>query len=167
MSEVLVALEEIGVADKPVLERLFQYYLYDMSEFAGWPVCDDGRFAYPDGLLSPYWDMSDHHPYFVVSAGEIAGFALVRRTANDDGIWDMGQFFILRKFRGMGAGRAAFVAALRRHPGRWQVRVLTKNRPAHGFWKACIGDIPGGGYSEKVGKYDGHDMTFLTFQSMA
>jgi hypothetical protein len=34
-NDMAIDLTRIGVTDKPVLERLFQYYLYDMSEFSG------------------------------------------------------------------------------------------------------------------------------------
>jgi hypothetical protein len=37
-NDMAIDLTRIEVADKPVLEHLFQNYLYDMSEFSGWPI---------------------------------------------------------------------------------------------------------------------------------
>ncbi len=68
------ALKEIAEWDLPVLEHFFNTTC-DMSEFVLWQLCDDGCFAYPDSLLSRYWSKPDHHPYFISSGDEIAGFA--------------------------------------------------------------------------------------------
>lgn len=159
-----VELKNIAVMDKPKLENLFQFYLYDMSEFAGWPISDDGTFAYPADLLSPYWEQANHHPYFIVSKGEIAGFSLVRRSPENDDLWDMGQFFVLRKFRGTGIGRLAFSKSLKNHHGHWQVRVLPNNRSAYRFWKTTIKEATGGDFSEEEKRYNTLNMTYFSFQ---
>lgn len=160
-----IELKDIAVTDRPILEHLFQYYLYDMSQFSDWPISDDGTFAYPNNLLPPYWESVDHHPYFIVNKGEIAGFSLVRRSPKNDRIWDMGQFFVLRKFRGGGLGRMAFIKSLNSHQGQWQVRVLPTNQPAYQFWKTTICDIFDGAFSEATKEYDNLSMTFFSFQN--
>ncbi|GAB3516324.1 hypothetical protein [Photobacterium alginatilyticum] len=45
-----------------------------------------------------------HYPYFIYVDSELAGFALVRRYPSNPAIYDMGQFFVLRKFKGQGVG---------------------------------------------------------------
>ena len=116
-NEIPITLPQIAPHDMPVQERLFQLYLFDMSEFAGWSVADDGRFVYPDSLLTPYFSQGDHYPYFIVINGKLAGFSLVRRLPQSDQIWDMGQFFVRRKHRRTGAGHAALAASVAKHPG--------------------------------------------------
>ena len=160
-----VELKNVSAADKSIVEHLFQYYLYDMSEFSGWPLSDAGTFTYPSDLLPPYWENPNHHPYFIVSEGEIAGFALVRRSPKNDHVWDMGQFFVLRKFRGLGLGREAFSQALQMHQGDWQVRVLPNNQAAHRFWKTSISDVSNGAYCEAMKEYVGLNMIFFSFHT--
>lgn len=156
-------LTRIRRTDWPILANMFQFYLHDMSEFAGWPVSDDGTFQYPADLLAPYWEKADHHPYFIMHKGEVAGFSLVRRFPGNERVWDMGQFFVLRKFRGTGIGRLAFAQSLAKYPGQWQVRVLPENKPAYRFWKTQINDVSGGVFTEAVQGYGRIEMTFFAF----
>lgn len=157
-------LKRIAEADRRILEQMFQYYLYDMSQFAGWPISVNGTYTYPDDLLPPYWEDANHHPYFIVSEGEFAGFSLIRPSPMDDQIWDMGQFFVLRKFRGKGVGRLAFTQSLSGRPGPWHVRVLPSNVSAYQFWKNTIGDLTGGAFSEGSKDYNGLSMTYFSFK---
>ena len=39
-----VSLREIEPQSRSVVENLFQYYVYDMSEFMGWPPNDSGLY---------------------------------------------------------------------------------------------------------------------------
>lgn len=160
-----IILTEISSTDKKLFEHLFQYYLYDMSEFSGGAFSRDGTFSYPLDLLSPYWAEKDHHPYFIVSQGEIAGFSLVRRSPENNQVWDMGQFFVLRKFRGKNIGKLALQKSLLRHPGQWQIRVLIDNRPAYHFWRTRINDVAVSNVSEEIRTYHKFNMTFFTFQA--
>jgi predicted acetyltransferase len=160
-----IELEKIASIDRPVLERLFQYYLHDISEYSGWALEKDGSFSYPIDLLPPYWEKQDHYPYFIVNDGEIAGFSLIRRVPELSQVWEMGQFFVVRKFRGKDHGRSAFEKALYLHSGQWQVRVLIENIPAYHFWKARIDDVSKGDFSEVKRKYHNHNMTYFTFKT--
>jgi predicted acetyltransferase len=58
-------------ADRPIIERLIQLYLHDMTEFNPFPIGPDG--LYENGMLDRFWE----RPYLIYSDGEIAGFALV------------------------------------------------------------------------------------------
>lgn len=76
----------------------------------------------------------------------------------------MGQFFVLRKFRGKGVGRASFSQTLSGKFGQWQVRVLPSNLSAYQFWKNTIGDLSGGAFSEEQKDYNGQNMTYFSFE---
>ncbi len=134
---MLIALKEMTAENRRILEQMFQYYLYDMSEFTGWSLSEDGSFSYPTDLLTPYWQEQDHYPYFITCNDEVAGFCLLRRLSGDRIIWDMGQFFVLRKFRRHKLGEMAFEKAISLHTGQWQVRVLIANKPASILEKKC------------------------------
>jgi hypothetical protein len=35
-----------------IVRSLFAYYVYDLSEFGGWDIADDGNFDVPEGLAN-------------------------------------------------------------------------------------------------------------------
>jgi GNAT superfamily N-acetyltransferase len=58
-------------------------------------------------------------------------------------VWDVAEFFVLRRHRTRGVGRAAAEAVWRRFPGEWEVRVMEGNEPALAFWTATIAGFTG------------------------
>ncbi|WP_371168196.1 GNAT family N-acetyltransferase [Aliiroseovarius sp. 2305UL8-7] len=160
-----IKLELIPTSQRPVLERMFQLYLHDMSEFLGWSVGADGMFALPDGLLPPYWDNTDHWPYFAYSDDNLIGFSLVRVAPNAKGTLDMGQFFVTRAFQGKGLGKELFRQTVAAHPGKWQVRVLVQNIAAQAFWRVTIEDIARSTVQVSDEPYGEHEMTYYRFEA--
>lgn len=128
------------VSDKAVLRRLLQLYHYDFSEWNGDDVDEHGEFAH--SYLDQYWTDPDSHPFLFRRAGRWAGFALVRTA----GVNDMSEFFIMRKYRGAGAGREAARQLFAMFPGPWQVRQLPGNGAATAFWRTVVPS----GYQETV-----------------
>ena len=137
---------EIEISAAPdafaVVQNLFALYAHDMSEFAGSDVEEDGKFAIPVSVAS-YWegpDASQRYPFLVRADGKLAGFALVRRIATDPVTYDMGEFFILRKYRRSGVGRHVACGLFDRFAGGWEVRELPSNTAAQAFWCRIIAD---------------------------
>jgi predicted acetyltransferase len=58
-------------ADKPIIERMIQLYLHDMTEFNPFPIGRDGLYEYD--YLDRFWQ----RPFVLYNDGELAGFALV------------------------------------------------------------------------------------------
>ncbi|KZL24072.1 GNAT family N-acetyltransferase [Pseudovibrio sp. Ad37] len=162
-----VELKPMVLADMPVLKNMFQLYLYDMSKYMHWPVSASGGFEFDENIVLAYFREAAHHPYFIMQAGEIAGFALVRQYPYDTTLIDMGQFFVLGKFTRQGLGQAALKACLKLHPGDWQVRVLPKNTGALAFWTKTISDLTNAAYETRSSDYQGTEMTFLHFSTQS
>jgi predicted acetyltransferase len=117
-----------GVA---IVRNLFVLYAHDMSAFVSLDVGDDGAFAIPASVAS-YWsgpDASERFPFLVRADGKLAGFALVRRIVVNPDTYDMGEFFILRKYRrsGIVAGRGARCSTA--SAGAWEVRNSRRTPP--------------------------------------
>ncbi|WP_422475707.1 GNAT family N-acetyltransferase [Endozoicomonas sp. ALB032] len=125
--------------DKETVKGLFHYYIYEMSDFLNLSPSQSGKFEFPQGIIDSYWSSDDHFPFLVLCNGEIAGFSLLRRYPPDKSWFDIGQFFVLKKFKGQGVGRKAFELSVSKFPGRWITRVLTKNKKALAFWTSVIG----------------------------
>lgn len=141
---------------KHILEHLLELYSHDFSEFIEIDVDEEGRYGYPQ--LGMYWTEPDRHPFLIRSGEKWAGFVLVRKIAGDHpdagSYYSIAEFFIIRKYRRSGIGKAVAHEIFRMFPGRWEVFQLTTNLPAQAFWRKTIGEYTGGRYREKeeVGK---------------
>lgn len=125
--------------DEPVLQRLLELYSHELSDVADLPIGPDGLYGYRP--LPKYWTEPERHPYLLRVDDELAGFVLVRQGSEVTGatdVWDMAEFFVLRRHRRHGLGVAAAHAAWQRHPGRWEIRVMEHNTAALGFWQRAV-----------------------------
>ena len=128
-----------GLEHRRCLENLLELYIHDFSEFVPVDVGEDGRFGYAD--LPLYWSESHRRPFLARIEGKVAGFALVTRGPGLDGpneVWDMAEFFVLRRYRHRGYGTEIAEAIWKLCPGRWQIRVRSNNLAARGFWESAI-----------------------------
>jgi predicted acetyltransferase len=136
-----------------------------MSEFMAWPPYENGTFNVDDSItgLSEYWNKADHFPYLILVDNEVAGFSLVRLYSDSTDTYDMGQFFVLRKFKRKGVGERAFRITVSMHQGRWLTRVLPDNVGAKKFWLKAISDVAAGSINTTMEKYKGNEMEFIRF----
>jgi predicted acetyltransferase len=146
-----------ATADFATVRNLFQLYAYDMSEFAGFVVGGEGLFA-PSQSLWNYWNgeagTGALHwpaewrglPFLVHADGNLAGFALVKQLAS--AAFDMGEFFVLRKYRRTGLGSHVARAMFDRFPGYWEIRQMPPNLAAQAFWRRLVSDYTGGRFEE-------------------
>lgn len=135
--------------ERVLLENLAQFYYYDFSEVLEMYVDDDGRFGDID--LTPYWVDEWRHPFLIRVGDKLAGFALISQRSKitcETGVLDMTEFFVLRRFRRHGVGRAAAFAAFDRFGGRWEVREREENPHATAFWRRTIDEYTRGDYEE-------------------
>jgi predicted acetyltransferase len=146
----IVIVEPVALADKEVLRRLIEFYVYDYSEYMGWDVDAHGIFGYQ--YVDHYWTDADRHPFFIRVDGRLAGFAMVRSGTPHD----MAEFFVMRKYRRAGVATEAARTVFARFPGAWQVRQLPENGAATTFWRSAI-PVP---FDEEV--RDGHPVQLFT-----
>jgi predicted acetyltransferase len=135
--------------DHPRLRALFELYAYDFSAMLGFDVEDDGRFAVPP--LEAYWAEPARHPFLIRVDDKLAGFALVHqrsRLTGDDGVYDMAELFVMRKYRRRGVGERAATWLFERFRGRWEVRERAENPAATAFWRRVIGGHTGQRFDE-------------------
>ncbi len=133
-------------ADRPALARMLELYQYDLSDIWDQDLDAAGEYGYE---LDRFWSDPACHPFVALVGGRYAGFALVDRAVKvgDDGHW-MDQFFVLKKYRRAGVGRALANEVLGALPGRWEVGQMTANESARAFWRSVVGDFTGGDYVE-------------------
>lgn len=161
--------------DYPIVRNLAHYYVYDMSEHAGFDFADNGQFE-PARSLANYWGVEpeaavdrwppewEGFPFLARVGGKLAGFALVRRIAHAPSVFDMGEFFVARKFRRRGTGAELARAMFARFPGRWEVREMLTNTGAQLFWRAVITEFTRGRYTESRERFAAYRNTEFIVQ---
>jgi len=157
---------ELEIAKSAELIRnMFQYYIYDMSEYTKFSPNDDGTYTVDESIiqLNNYWTSSIHYPYLKKVDGEIAGFVLIREFPFSKDYNDIGQFFVLRKYKRMGVGKEAFKLSVRKHPGKWITRVLPNNQGAYKFWRKVISEIADELSEVRNEKYMNKEMVYFYY----
>ncbi|MGH3488531.1 MAG: GNAT family N-acetyltransferase [Actinopolymorphaceae bacterium] len=129
---------------RPVVERLWQLYSHDLSEFRGSVVDADGLFM--SGRLPLYFGDPDRRIYLIHAHSHLAGFAMVRGLAGEARV--MGEFFVLRAIRRQRVGHAAALAVLGRHPGAWEIPFQEENPGAARFWRQVAAAVTGPAWKE-------------------
>ena len=136
--------------DAPLLENLLQLYIHDLSEAFSVDLDEKGRFAYPP--LPRYWSEPDSRFAFLIHAGaRVVGFVFVTvgsPASEDPDVYDIAEFFVLRRYRLGGIGRRAAFLTWDRFPGRWFVRVAEGNAGALRFWGSVIREYTRGEVEE-------------------
>lgn len=148
-----VELERAGPERRETLANLIQLYTHDFSDF--WTdrpdgdLREDGRFE--DYLyLDSYWTDADREPLLIRADGALAGFALINTFAHS-GLpidFSVAEFFVARKYRGAGVGRAGALSIMRARPGLWELAVARKNVGAQVFWRGVAGAAAAGPVEE-------------------
>lgn len=134
--------------DFAAIQQMLELYQYELSDI--WPQELDaqGRYGYD---LEPHRAGITHHAHVALHEGRPAGFALVSPAwvTGQAGHW-MEQFFVLRRHRRSGLGRAFAAHVFMSHPGAWEVGEMTANVAAQSFWRDVIGAFCAGNYTERV-----------------
>jgi len=137
--------------------------MYEFSDILNSTLQADGSYLKNTALIDPYWREPDHTPYFILVDEEIAGFVFIRKFPNEQGVFDVDQFFILRKFNRQGVGRSAFALCSKEYPGNWLVRVLKENTRGLAFWENVVGSITDGKFEHSYERDEGVEMHFFRF----
>lgn len=144
--------EEVSLApaaphDAPLLANLLELYIHDLSEaFPFIELGPEGRFGYPK--LPLYWSEPERRfPFLIKLGARVVGFVLATRgspATDDPNVYDVAEFFVLRRFRRSAVGSQAARQLWDRLPGRWIVRVSLGNVGALPFWERTISDYSRG-----------------------
>lgn len=142
-----VEIVQAGIDLKQVVCNLGQYYIHDFTDFLKFRCTDDGRFN--TTCWDKYWSEPGQRAFLVRVEDELAGFVLVENQGVlPESQFSVGEFFIMRKFRGQGLGQQVAFDIFDRFHGRWEVREVVQNKPAIAFWRKVIDRFTHGSYHE-------------------
>jgi predicted acetyltransferase len=135
-----VSLRPAAQADATLIDNLLELYAHDLSECFAVDIGPDGRFGYDQ--LSLYWSEPERRfPFLIQRDGQVVGFAFAARgspISDDVDVYDVAEFFVLRRYRRLAVGRLAAHLLWNRFHGRWMVRVFATNGGALRFWQRTI-----------------------------
>lgn len=136
---------------KIVIHNLMQYYIYDFSEYIKYDVDDNGMFA-PYTNLMDYWQgNNDKFPYVIKMNDKYVGFVLVKHINYvNRNYFSIAEFFILKKYRRKGIGKAIAIRVFNLHKGKWEVYQKDSNKPAQIFWSNVIAKYTNGQFKERL-----------------
>ena len=144
MPSVCIELIPAAPEQEPTLANLLELYAHDFSEFLEIELGEDGRFGYKD--LPGYFREPNRRAFLVRVDNKLAGLVLVKRglgLSDDEIVWDMAEFFVVRRYRRRGIGTYVAHEVWRQVPGLWEVRVMESNHAAHLFWAYTISAFTG------------------------
>ncbi len=146
------------------IENMMQFYMYDFSEWLPLPFNEDGWFSIRS--KAEYWAKSSTKPFLIAVDGETAGFLTVDdEVTHQDADFSIGYFFVGRRFRGAGVGKAAVAQLLQLFPGCWQIFHVNQNASASAFWKKVVPIATGGKFTVHRETIDDYECTLYKFHS--
>lgn len=144
----LIKVEE---KDKNIIYNLMQLYTYELSfyedETAKFTLLDSGLYT-TNKYLKLYWKEENRHPYILKCNDELAGFVMQRY--NEENMNEISEFFVLNKYRKMGAGTFMANKMFELYKGKWEIRTLLKNERAQRFWRNVINKVSNGRFEERL-----------------
>ena len=168
MNSETVVLTPVTPSDQVLVSNLLQLYIHDLSAiFTKVELGPDGRFGYPH--LPLYWSEPERRFAYVIRSGpHVAGFAMAVRGSpvmEDPDVYDIAEFFVMRRYRHGGVGRQAAMLLWQALPGKWTVRVSEGNRAALAFWSRVVGEFTEGRASVSTRPGEPHAWRVFHFET--
>jgi predicted acetyltransferase len=162
-----LTIEPAAPGDAEAVANLLELYSHDLSAAFSLELGANGRFGYEK--LPLYWSEPDRRLPFLLRRGRfLAGFAFVTRgspASDDPDVFDVAEFFVLRRHRRCGLGRQAAFQLWNRFAGRWIVRVSEANHGAYLFWASVVAEYTNGVFIETSRSDDKRRWRVLEFNS--
>jgi len=163
-----IVLDAATTHDAALLSNLLELYMHDLS--AAFPAVElgpDGRFGY--SKLALYWSEPDRRfPFLIRWHSRVVGFALATRgspASDDPSVFDVAEFFVIRRHRRSGVGRRAAMLLWRRLPGSWIVRASEGVPGAVTFWGSVVAEFTSGAAAELERPGSPHGWRVFSFVS--
>lgn len=137
--------------EKEIILNLMQLYTYELSFFedetTNFQLLDSGLYAMSK-YIELYWKEENRHPYLLKFNGNLAGFVLER--FNEENHNEIAEFFVINKYRKLGAGTFMAKEMFKIYKGKWEIRTLLKNKRAQEFWRKVVKEASDGNYEEHL-----------------
>lgn len=143
-----ISIEPILIEQKSVFVQMMELYNYDFSCFSNDDINEYGYFGYP--RIDDYWNEEGRYPFFIRVDGKLAGLVLVRSCCEYNNLsnpHNIAEFFVMKKYRQKGVGKAAAIIIFDMFPGGWEISWWSNNLPAKNFWYKVVAEYTNGKYN--------------------
>jgi len=143
---MLLTIHQARAEDFPALEQLLELYQYDLSDIWLQDLNAEGKYGFD---LTRHKRADRSRAFIARYDSQYVGFALTAPAivTRMEGTW-MEQFFILKRYRNSGVGRALARHVLFSHPGLWEIGQIASNEAAYAFWRKVIAEATEGQFTE-------------------
>jgi predicted acetyltransferase len=131
----------VDESSRPTLDRLWQLYKHDLSEFRDSQPNADGVFVTTRGI-DELLANGGHEATLIYAEDQLVGFVIVGGLSGSRR--DISEFFILRSWRRKGVSAKVAEAVIRRHRGSWQIAFQENNLVAARFWRSLADKLTHG-----------------------
>ena len=142
-----IRLVPVDESRRLILDRLWQLYKHDLSEFRNSQLNADGLFVTSRGIDELLGD-AGHEATLIYAKDQLIGFVIVGGLHGPRR--DISEFFIVRAWRGTTAALTAAEGVIRRHPGAWQIAFQENNLVAARFWRSLAAKMTKGEYKVEL-----------------
>jgi predicted acetyltransferase len=133
---------------KHILRNMLEIYFHDLSIIDNLELNEAGLYGYK--YLDYYWTEQGRFPYIITADGHLAGFSLIKNTEADTAAFEVAEFFILKKYRNSGVGKALMDRMFSLHKGNWTIDTSMNNTIAQHFWRNIVNSASNGRYEEST-----------------
>ncbi|TMV43392.1 GNAT family N-acetyltransferase [Paenibacillus mesophilus] len=141
-----IAIDPIKEEELSVLNNLFEFAAYDLSEFSKANIKKTGLYE-PKINVADLYNDNNYYLYMVRAEEQLAGFVIVKYM-EEENLHYLNHFFILRKYRKQGIGRKVAEQVFDMFKGRWRVSEFDWNVSAQMFWRKVLERYTGGAFIE-------------------
>ena len=150
--------------EKPLLKKMLELHLYDMSVFDDYDLSKFGEYGYR--YLDLYWTETERFPFILRVNQKLAGFALINKIAHVGRVdRAVAEFFILKKYRRRGIGKKFAFEIFQQFSGRWEVCTSANNIVAKKFWQNTIEQFSSDNIEKVKDRIDDRKVIIWTFYS--
>ena len=148
------------------IENMMQFYNYDLSESLPVDFAETGLYAIQP--KAQYWSKPGVAPFVIYVDGELAGFAVVDdEVIQPQSQYNMGYFFIARRYRGQGVGKEIASKLFSQFIGAWEIYFYANNKLESEFWNAVIAKYVAHDVVTSSKIIDGAPCTLFSFSNAA
>ena len=130
-----VHIKSILAEQKELFLNLYNLYLYDLSEFSGEDLLEEGKYDPTNTYL--YLERDELHPFLIQYEGKVIGFVLVCSPPYvPEGVdYTVQELFLVKKYRGQGLAAQVIDLVFAQFRGTFKVEQLANNAAAVSFWE--------------------------------
>jgi predicted acetyltransferase len=137
--------ERIQPENRAALDNMVKMYCCEWSQYNQMDMDENGCYPF-EKYVGFYFTKPHRDCWYLRADGKLAGFALIDDdfAVGGDSEYSMGEFFVIPKYRRLGAGRFLAETLFNQYPGKWEVGFHPHNIASVKFWTKVISEYTHG-----------------------